>query len=153
MKGAVVCCARQSPTGCAVDLKIRVTKCGHFEDFNMAGVVSTVRGGMQLIQGLTINENYPDGRWIVQELIPALSAVVRRLGTVEEHLEANTHRDWWMIVLTAVFSVGISVIVGLLVRRVGNTRATVDSVGKGVINLGTKLNVQPTSEFPQTVFR
>ena len=120
----------------------------------MAGVISTtIRGVMSLIQGLTKNENYPDGWWIVQDLIPALSAVVRRLGNLEEKLNENNSRDWWVLVLTSGFAVMVSVIICWLFKKMGSTRNSVDSVGAGVLSLGTKRNMQPAVEFPPTKFR
>ena len=118
----------------------------------MSVVASTVMGILGLIDSLGITDTYPKTDWVNSELIPALKTVAERLGNVEQSLNANTNRDWTLWMVVVVFGVITLVIAFLTYKQMARTRSKVETVSRGVVSVGTKLNVQGDHPFPEMRF-
>ena len=118
----------------------------------MSVVASTVMGILGLIDSLGISETYPKKEWVNAELIPALKTVAERLGNVEQSLHANTTRDWTLWMVVVVFGIVTLASAFLTYKQMARTKARVETVSRGVVSVGTKLNVQGEHPFPEMRF-
>ena len=115
----------------------------------MTMVVKGIQGMLSLIESLSITGSYPNSDWIRTDLIPALTTMVKRVGTVEEGLAKNNYGDSVLWILVS-FHLCLSVF-GILVltRKLSRTGQSVKYVSRGVIRLGSKVGVEPAETLPE----
>lgn len=119
-----------------------------FGTVNMA-LMSSIKGILGLIDSLGISSSYPSQSWVNEELVPALKTVADRIGAVETSLHANGAWDRTMWILMGAFGI-LSIISGLLIYKwMTNARAKITSVSKGVVRIGTKLNLCDNQSMPE----
>ena len=118
----------------------------------MAVVASTIRGILGLIDNLGISQKYPDQDWVNSELVPTLRTLVNRLGSVEQSLHSKNNRDWTLWVVVSVFGLTTMATAFLIYKQMSRTRSKVATVSKGVVSVGTKMNVRGEQPFPEMKF-
>ena len=119
-----------------------------FEAVSMA-IVSSIKGILGLIDSLGISTSYPSQSWVNQELVPALKTVADRIGAVETSLHANGARDLTMWIFMGAFGI-LSIVSGLLIYKwMTNARSKIASVSRGIVRIGTKLNLCDNQPMPE----
>ena len=118
----------------------------------MAVIASTIKGLLSLVDTLGITSNYLDKVWVHDEVIPALSTLVTRLGSVEQSLVANSNLDWVMWVILLVLTLGTMAVNILLFKQLAKTKIKIETLSKGVITVGAKMNLQNQGQFPECRF-
>ena len=118
----------------------------------MSVVASTIRGILGLIDSLGISGNYPDKDWVNSDLVPTLRTVVDRLGSIEQSLHLNTSRDWTLWVVVSVFGIITLASAFFIYKQMARTCSKVETVSRGVVSVGTKMNVRGEQPFPEMRF-
>ena len=118
----------------------------------MSVVASTIRGILGLIDSLGIYETYPNKYWVNSELVPTLRTIADRLGSIEQSLHLNTNRDWTLWVVVSVFGIITLASAFLIYKQMARTRSKVETVSRGVVSVGTKMNVHGEQPFPEMRF-
>ena len=115
---------------------------------NMTMVVKGIQGMLSLIESLSITGSYPNSDWIRTDLIPALTTMVKRVGTVEEGLARNNYGDLFLWIIVSLHLCLSVFCVLVLTRKLSRTGQSVKTVSRGVLRLGSKVGVEPTETFP-----
>ena len=118
----------------------------------MTMVASTIRGIIGLIDSLSISGSYPDKDWVNSDLVPTLRTLANRLGSVEQSLHYNSSRDWILWVVVVVFVLMVMATTFLLHKQMSRTRSKIETVSKGVVSVGSKINVRGEQTFPDLKF-
>ena len=118
----------------------------------MTAVVSTLRGIMGLIESLGISGNYPDRDWVNSDLVPTLRTLATQLGSIEQSLHHNESKDYVLWVIVCVFVLIVIATTYLMHKQMTRTRSKVETVSKGVVSVGSKINVKGEQTFPDLRF-
>ena len=132
-------------SSCAVSVELASTE---FEAVIMA-IVSSIKGILSLIDSLGISTSYPSQGWVNQELVPALKTVADRIGAVENSLHANGARDLTLWIIMGAFGIPSIVSAFLIYKWMTHARSKIASVSRGIVKIGTKLNLCDNQPMPE----